>query len=81
MPPQSGVDECPICYEPIDSDLYTTPCRHSFHSDCLDRVRDLNCRAPTQRTQIVSEEFLSNKRCLDQKYKDWHIQHYDEIVR
>ena len=46
--------ECPICYEEIKGkDAKVTSCKHSFHSECLQRWTRCNSTCPMCRTIIA----------------------------
>lgn len=35
--------ECPICYEPLNSDFCSIPCKHEFHKSCLMKMTNDLC--------------------------------------
>ena len=55
--PVDTVDECPICFEPMDNvkdldSLETTGCTHTFHKNCLKRWCSTDCACPICRGRI-----------------------------
>jgi Ring finger domain len=35
--------ECSICYEPLNSDFCSIPCKHEFHKSCLKKMSNDKC--------------------------------------
>jgi len=51
-PIYTKLDNCVICMSPIDSGYMVTPCRHAFHSDCLEQWMDVKMECPTCRGHL-----------------------------
>lgn len=56
---KNGFHNCSICLSELKADVLTTPCNHSFHSECFNKIEDSKCplcRAPFVRVKIVSRQ-------------------------
>uniref|UniRef100_A0A7S4B8V4 RING-type domain-containing protein n=1 Tax=Chrysotila carterae TaxID=13221 RepID=A0A7S4B8V4_CHRCT len=49
-PTQPVDDDCPICLAPLAEDCVATPCKHTFHAECL-RAHALASHAPGMRAR------------------------------
>lgn len=45
-------EPCPVCYEPLTTGIYRTPCLHSFHSTCISQWRQQRNTCPLCRTSL-----------------------------
>ena len=49
-------DNCPICYEPLREDIYTTVCCHKFHKNCITKIFKDKCPLCRSKLHLISKE-------------------------
>jgi len=49
-------ENCPICLEDINEEIYKIPCNHYFHKKCLYSACDYNYNCPICRQNILLEK-------------------------
>jgi hypothetical protein len=65
------LDECPICYEPMDMVNFTVArCGHMYHSSCIFKALDFNTDCPLCRVQLIDREDEESSSIDDEDYDD-----------
>jgi len=60
-------EDCAICYEPLEQELYTLNCQHQYHRDCITRWLHTKptcplCRAPVDAdTRYVDDNIMTEE--------------------
>lgn len=62
--------ECPICLEVIDTNSYSTPCKHIFHKKCYENFIEFNkwkniVACPLCNSDIIIE--IQNNEVIESK--------------
>ncbi len=52
--PQSEIDDCPVCLEPLTNNIKTLSCNHKLCNICYDKIcKSRNCKCPLCRKDII----------------------------
>ena len=70
-------DECSICLDKLDKNIFILKCNHKFHKECLSRWLNINPSCPLCRN-IIKTEF--NFRKFKYIPLNGKIKIYDDVV-
>jgi hypothetical protein len=64
-------DDCTICLEPIEEEIYSLNCQHKYHRDCITRWLHTNPNCPLCRQPVDADQRYVNDGIMTEERRQY----------